>query len=75
MSGGVEGLWGATPLSPIQSAIARQRAIRENSVHSWMKNQHGFESQSIFEWRGFPVLKKSSSFPAMQTRLGRGQAV
>ena len=41
------------------TAIARQRAIRENSVHSWMKNQHGFESQSIFEWRGFHVLKKN----------------
>ena len=40
------------------TAIARQRAIRENSVYSWMKNQHGFESQSIFQWRGFRVLKK-----------------
>jgi len=36
------------------TAIARQLAIRENSVYSWLENQNGFESPSIFEWRGFP---------------------
>jgi len=55
------------------TAIARQLAIRENSVYSWLENHHGFEFPSIFEWRGFPVSKRSSSFHAMQTRLGIGQ--
>jgi hypothetical protein len=44
------------------TAIARQRAIPENSVYSWMKNQHGFESSSIFEWRGLRVSKKIIEF-------------
>ena len=55
------------------TAIAWQRAIRENSVYSWLENQNGFKSPSIFEWRGFPVPKRLSSFPAMQTRLARDQ--
>jgi hypothetical protein len=53
------------------TAIARQRAIRENSVYSWMKNQHGFESQSIFEWRGFPVSKKIIQFPCDADAIGQ----
>lgn len=54
---------GAHPTAPEADALPGTRAVRENLVYSWLKNQHGFESPSIFESRGPPVTKKIIYFP------------
>ena len=44
------------------TVTAREGAIREISMYSWLMNQHGFESPSIFDCRGFPVSKNHPFF-------------